>query len=434
MRVLAITMLDLRQEPNQRTQHVVRMLAAWADETLVVSKVKVMDRRWWAVLRDALRVGVERRSVDGVRMLSLHPPLNYAQALAAGLVEGSVVQRPGRLRRALATGLSALGIVRDALLVPSFVATVLAGSRGRYDLCLADGPWAGVAALVLRALGRVRVVYYDDIDHVAGGQMLAVRRWYVEALERFAIRRADLAVSAGWLLAEHRRRSTGRDLPVIPNGVDAVRFGAARDRALARAAERAPVLVYVGHLSHYAGVDLAIEALPRIATAVPGARLLVVGDGDAPYVAGLHALAGARGVADRVRFAGRVPYSEVPELLAGCTLGLSTFRLTPLGRYAFPLKVVEYMAAGLPVLCTRGTEAEQILLRYPAGRAVAFDAGALASAAITLLSDPAAAAAARAAAAVAARDLTWERTLAAERELLLPLLPGGRAQQASVRA
>ncbi len=429
MRSLLMTMIDLRQEPFQRAQHVTRMLAALSAETVVVTKVKVLDRSLSALMRDALRCSATVEHQGKVTTVALHPPLNYAQALAAGIVQGDLTRPPSVARRALATALSLLGILRDAMLVPSFVVTVLVKTRGTFDVCVVDGPWTGTAAWLLRALGRIRQVVYEDIDYVAGGQMLKLREAYVAALERFAIRRADLVISAGWRLGENRRQTTGREVLVIPNGADPAKFAAAHAKR-----PHPPTLVYIGHLSHYAGVDLAIRALPLIQARIPGARLLVVGDGDTPYIAGLAKLAAAQGVTDSVDLRGRIAHEQIPDVLAESDIGLATSRLTPLRVYAFPYKILEYMAAGVAVMCTRGTEAEEILRRHPAGTAIEFTPEAFATAAIALLGDPQAYALARAAGLAAAQVFTWERAMDAERDAVLRMRANARPQRESGRA
>ncbi len=128
-----------------------------------------------------------------------------------------------------------------------------------------------------------------------------------------------------------------------------------------------------------------------------------------------------------------MPYADVAAVLAESDLGLSTFRTTPLGVFAFPLKVIEYMAAGLPVLCTRGTEAQQILERYPAGRAVDFTPTSLAEAVIELLGDDAAYARARSVALQAAQVFTWDRMMSDERMAIVAMLDADRGPRA-VRA
>lgn len=418
-----MTMLDLDQEPNQRTHHVLRAMAEVSAETVLVTKVRTLDRSLRAFLGAAFRWSIAERRDGTMRILRLHPFLNYAQAMAAGFIQGQMLQPSPWYRRAFATALSVCGIARDIFLIPAFVGAVLFRAGGNFDVCVVENPWTGIAALVLRTLKRVRYVVYDDLDYVAGGQMLRLRQAYVAALERVAIRRADLAISAGWLLGAHRRKTTGRDVLVIPNGADPGRFAPAHGRDA-----HPPTLVYVGNLAHYSGVDLAIEALPLIRKTVPDARLLVVGGGDAPYCDGLRRLAEGCGVSASVEFRGRVPYDAVPAVLAESDIGLATFRDTPLGAFAFPLKVIEYFAAGLPVLCTRGSEGEEILRRHPAGRAITFTAADFAAAAIAFLTQPTAYQRARGIALEAAHLFTWQRAMQQEREAILALVKNGHSR------
>jgi len=430
MRCLVITVLDMQREPNQRTQYVARMLGGIAHETVVFSKIQNTDRAWPAMARAALVPAVRRaeyRPMPLIRLWMVNPPLNYPHALAGGLVQGALVQgalvqgdaaagRVHLLRPVLAALLSAVGILRDVLIVPSLLAAVLWRTRGRFDICVVEGPWSGAAGWLLKKLGRVDRLVYDDIDHVAGGQWLALRRWYVHALEHAVMRRADLVVSAGYLLGALRRRHTGRPVRVIPNGVDPAVFATARTKR-----PHPPTLVYMGHLAPFCGIDLAVRALPLLRAQVPDARLIIIGDGDPGYVAALRQLAEAGGVREAVVMTGRVPYDGLAHVLAECDIGLATFRTSDLGKHAFPLKLLEYMAAGLAVLCTRDTEADELIRRYPAGRAIRFDAQELAAAAAELLQRPDVYARATVAGQLAVQRYTWERALTEQREAILNL-------------
>lgn len=393
------------------------MLAGIAEETVLVTKMKTLDRSPRAFLRNALRFRIEATRHGSVTTLAVNPFLNYAQAMAAAMIQGELTGRPSWAKRQLVSILSLLGIARDLVLIPTFILVVLTRTRGTFDVCHVEGPWAGASGWALRALGRVRRVIYDDIDYVAGGQILRLRQAYVRALENAMIRRADLVISAGWMLGAYRREATGRDVLVIPNGVDADRFARARIRR-----PHPPTLVYVGHVADFAGVDLAVRAMARIRTLVKDARLVIVGDGDAPILTGLRKLAKAEGVDHVVEFRGKVPYDMVPAILAESDLGLATFRATPLGKYAFPLKILEYFAAGLPVLCAEGTEGAEILRRHPGGRAVPFDPEAMAIAAVELLTCTAKYAEASKRAVEAAEVFGWDRAMAAERDALSAIL------------
>ena len=96
----------------------------------------------------------------------------------------------------------------------------------------------------------------------------------------------------------------------------------------------------VGSLFREKGVVHLVRALSKI----PKAKLLLVGDGEAEVA--LRAEAANRGVTERVIFAG--PRSDVSEILAA----LDVFVLPSLVE-AFPMAILEAMAAGLPVVATR---------------------------------------------------------------------------------
>ena len=89
----------------------------------------------------------------------------------------------------------------------------------------------------------------------------------------------------------------------------------------------------------------------------------------------------------------------------------------PYRQYAYPLKVIEYMAAGLPVIATQETEAAEILQRSQCGIAVPYEPEGLAHAVIALLTDTALYETCRANAVRESADMTWERLL--DRELSL---------------
>src|SRR5205085_1821634 len=112
-----------------------------ASETVAVSKVRTHGRSARALLRDALKFRVRRVRAGCVTTLMVHPPLNYAQAMTSGLLQGGDAAGPGRLRRALAGGLSLLGVARDLAAVPALAFAVLFHTRGRFELCIAQGPW-----------------------------------------------------------------------------------------------------------------------------------------------------------------------------------------------------------------------------------------------------------------------------------------------------
>jgi len=130
----------------------------------------------------------------------------------------------------------------------------------------------------------------------------------------------------------------GRTVPAIGNGVDVARFTPAPVRETAQ-----PVLAFSGTFKPWHGLELLVDA--AAAAPVP-LRLLLIGDG--PELAATCARAAAAGVP--VTATGQVPPAEVPGWLRIADLAAAPY---PAGEHYFsPLKVAEYLAAGLPTVAS----------------------------------------------------------------------------------
>jgi len=111
-----------------------------------------------------------------------------------------------------------------------------------------------------------------------------------------------------------------------------------------------PVILYLGALLPYEGLDLLLEAMPRIRAAEPEARLLVVGEG---AIRGkLEAQAAGLGLGEAVRFVGQVPRDQVTAYYALAALAVYPRLRTRTTEITTPLKPLEAMVLGVPVLAT----------------------------------------------------------------------------------
>lgn len=181
---------------------------------------------------------------------------------------------------------------------------------------------------------------YRELCDVAAAEVVATRV--------FGAATRLLAVSdetAAYL--ESRAEARGR-VDVVANGVDAERFHP-RLRAGRPETDRFTV-GFVGSLKPWHGLPLLVDAFAGLCRRVPAARLLVVGDGPERDRL-LTELAGA-GVEDRARLTGAVDPSDVPGLVASMDAAVAPYPAGAPG-YFSPLKVYEYMAAGVPVVASR---------------------------------------------------------------------------------
>jgi phosphatidyl-myo-inositol dimannoside synthase len=210
----------------------------------------------------------------------------------------------------------------------------------------------------------------------------------IEAWRRLSWDRARAVRGAAAVLAISRH-TLERARPFCP-GLERARVVplALADRAPAGPVDRALVarlgegyVLIVGRMDpreRYKGHDELLAAL----AAVPGARLVVAGEGeDRPR---LEALAAALGLGERVTFTGFVGEATLAELYRRCAV----FAMPSRGE-GFGLVYLEAMRAGKPCIAARGGAAEEVVVDGETGLLVAADDTAeLAAALARLLAAP----------------------------------------------
>ena len=212
--------------------------------------------------------------------------------------------------------------------------------------------WAG-RRLGIPVVYEARAFWEDAaVDHGTTREG-SIRYRVTRALETLMFRRADRVVVIGSAMrAELARRGVDPSrVTVVPNGVDTEHFSPVpRREELARrlGLDGAPVLGFVGSFYRYEGLRFLIEAVPDLRRRLPGTRVLLVGGGEED--AQLRAL--GKDLGDSVVFAGQVPHREVRDYYSLIDIFVCPRLRMRLTELVTPLKPLEAMAMGRPVLAS----------------------------------------------------------------------------------
>jgi hypothetical protein len=189
-------------------------------------------------------------------------------------------------------------------------------------------------------LGESVVVYYcvdewSKFSYVDGDR--------IAAAERLLCQRADIVFATAQSLVD-RRRHLNPQIHLASHGVDFDKFSAALDDRLQVppdvAALPRPVLGFYGTVQDWVDLDL----IAFLARRHSEWSIAVVGN----VLADVSSLAAY----PNVHFLGRRPHAQLPAYCKGFTVGLIPQKVNDLTRHMNPIKLREYLCAGLPVVAT----------------------------------------------------------------------------------
>ena len=299
----------------------------------------------------------------GLEPVVLTSPKQGSESDGRDLVDGIPHYRTGR------TG-GRLPFARELRLMARLAGRIIRVARAEgVELIHAHTPslnglpaiWAG-RRLGLPVVYEMRTFWEDAAVNNGSFAEGSLRYRVSRALETMAIRRAYrvIAICQGIKSEVVSRGIAPAQIALVPNGVDA-EWLEPHTRPAALAAElglgEGPVFGYIGSFSRYEGLPFLIEAMPELLARFPGARLLLVGGGrDEDAIR-----AAAQRLGPAVIMPGRVPQERARDfysLLDVLVLPRRRIRLTEL---VTPLKPLEGMAMGIPVLASDiGGHAEMV--------------------------------------------------------------------------
>ncbi len=207
----------------------------------------------------------------------------------------------------------------------------------RYNLYYLAGAWLARRRRILFYV-EVNAPLADERGRFGGLRLGRIAR----GAERFVWRAADRVFAVSGELKQRISAAGVSEacIALTPNGVVPERFRP-QIRESGSDAGRTVTLGFIGFVRAWHGIETVIRGMAETAQ-----DLLFVVAGEGPALEDLERLARELGCAGRVRFSGLVGREEVPQLLESFDIALQPHALS----YASPLKLFEYMAAGLAIV------------------------------------------------------------------------------------
>lgn len=248
----------------------------------------------------------------------------------------------------------------------------------RPDVVIATSPqffcgWAGVLVQWLRRrpfVLEIRDIWPESITAVGAMRRGLVIR-FLEWLERRMYAAADHVVTVGRGYRDNvaRKLGSGDNISVIYNGVDGDQFAPAErnsDFLSELGFSSRFVCSYVGTIGMAHGLETVLDAAEMLqARGRSDVGFLLVGDGARRSF--LEEQSQKRGLTDLVKFTGRLPKAEMPQVLASSDALLVHLRDCELFTTVIPSKIFEAMAMQRPIIMGVRGESADIVREAGAG-------------------------------------------------------------------
>lgn len=236
----------------------------------------------------------------------------------------------------------------------SFIDTIwqIIKTFDRYDNFVGFNSLNSLAGIILKKLGYVKKVVFVTVDYVPQRFQNKLLNYIYHKLDYFCVRNADLIWNSSSgvedLIMKLREKNgylvcyRKKQIPV-PDGCDNLPLVSFDKLHLNEVG-------FVGHLKEEIGLQLAIEAWPKIQTVIPNAKLIIIGSG--PYEDTLKRM--AKGL--NIKFLGFIgDIKKVYKVLSYCAIAIAPYKQTldNYQQFGDVGKVKNYLSLGLPTVIVK---------------------------------------------------------------------------------
>src|SRR3989338_257187 len=140
---------------------------------------------------------------------------------------------------------------------------------------------------------------------------------------------------------------------IIPNGINIDLFHI-------NGVKNSKIVFFSGVMYHHRGVDILLKSVPAVVKKVPEVKFLLIGEG--PELDNLQKIVRDYNIEKNVEFRNWLERKEIINFLSEVSIGIGPLRSTTVTKDALPIKVLEYMAASLPIIAQKNTLPYSVLI------------------------------------------------------------------------
>ncbi len=211
----------------------------------------------------------------------------------------------------------------------------------------------GVQAVKLGHKYKIPLVF-RNVDMLNKLWPTRLERWAVRQQERYIYKRVQKLCAltptyADYLISLNAKRENVElllfplDLSQFDNNINSSEI---REKWGISATSR--VLVFIGTLYEFGGMDLFVKQMPRLLEMLPDIVLLIVGDG--PILSDLKRLVIELDLEGKVILTGHEPFELMAQYVNAADIGINVFRRNKHTNKIFSAKIIQYLACGRPVI------------------------------------------------------------------------------------
>ncbi len=233
-------------------------------------------------------------------------------------------------------------------------------SKTKYDLAIASDPLNFFSCHALKIFGKVTKTQFHSTDYSKPRfNNILLERVY-QFLYWFAVTNADFVTVVSTRMADNAKRiSTRTPIYLLPNSPD---FTAIPKISHDKKLKNSLVLI-VGRWGNQVDTERIADCMRELALENNKIKLHIIGHVDTRYRKALE-----KGNASSYIFHGALPYESALSIMATCSVGITAYKETEsYVHYADSIKIREYAAAGLPIVCDSIYATAQEVLKYKAG-------------------------------------------------------------------